>query len=97
MIEEAAGTRMFETKKQAALKTISKKDNKVEEIAKVLREEITPTLENLRKERAIYSKWTTTQDEVEKLTRFTVAYDYFKAKVCFPAANFSGNFANIWI
>ena len=29
MIEEAAGTRMFENKKQAALKTIEKKSAKV--------------------------------------------------------------------
>lgn len=29
MIEEAAGTRMFESKKMAALKTIGKKDKKV--------------------------------------------------------------------
>jgi structural maintenance of chromosome 2 len=35
MIEEAAGTRMFETKKQAAIKTIEKKQAKVEEINKV--------------------------------------------------------------
>ena len=35
MIEEAAGTRMFETKKQAALKTIEKKQTKVDEIDKV--------------------------------------------------------------
>lgn len=31
MIEEAAGTRMFENKKQAALKTIEKKSAKVRE------------------------------------------------------------------
>jgi structural maintenance of chromosome 2 len=35
MIEEAAGTRMFETKKMAALKTIEKKAAKVDEIDKV--------------------------------------------------------------
>ena len=35
MIEEAAGTRMFEAKKQAAIKTIEKKQAKVEEIEKV--------------------------------------------------------------
>jgi structural maintenance of chromosome 2 len=35
MIEEAAGTRMFEMKKQNALKTIAKKDTKVAEIQKV--------------------------------------------------------------
>jgi len=35
MIEETAGTRMFEAKKQAALKTIDKKQVKVDEINKV--------------------------------------------------------------
>ena len=35
MIEEAAGTRMFENKKEAALKTIQKKQGKVDEINKV--------------------------------------------------------------
>lgn len=35
MVEEAAGTRMFETKKQGALKTIEKKQTKVEEIDRV--------------------------------------------------------------
>jgi structural maintenance of chromosome 2 len=36
MIEEAAGTRMFETKKQNALKTIEKKESKLKEIDTVL-------------------------------------------------------------
>lgn len=35
MIEEAAGTRMYETKKQIALKTIEKKDSKLSEIENV--------------------------------------------------------------
>ena len=35
MIEEAAGTRMFEAKKQQAINTIEKKEKKVEEIKKV--------------------------------------------------------------
>jgi structural maintenance of chromosome 2 len=50
MIEEAAGTRMFETRKQAAQKNIEKKQLKVAEIAKCMDEEITPTLQNLRTE-----------------------------------------------
>ena len=49
MIEEAAGTRMYEMKKVGAQKTIEKKQLKVEEINKILAEEITPTLEKLRK------------------------------------------------
>jgi structural maintenance of chromosome 2 len=35
MIEEAAGTRMFEEKKDKALKTIMKKDQKLKEITEV--------------------------------------------------------------
>ena len=35
MLEEAAGTRMYENKKDAALKTLEKKQIKVEEINKV--------------------------------------------------------------
>lgn len=35
LIEEAAGTRMFETKKQTALKTIEKKESKLKEIDNV--------------------------------------------------------------
>jgi len=35
MLEEAAGTRMFEQKKDNALKTIAKKQSKVDEINKV--------------------------------------------------------------
>ena len=40
MIEEAAGTRMYETKKKAAVKTIVKKQTKVDEINKLLKEEV---------------------------------------------------------
>lgn len=36
MLEEAAGTRMYETKKDAALKTLDKKQVKVDEIDRVL-------------------------------------------------------------
>lgn len=35
MIEEASGTRMFEERKEKAVKTMAKKDKKVEEIASV--------------------------------------------------------------
>ena len=44
MIEEAAGTSLYESKKQSALKTIEKKDNKLLDINKILDEELNPTL-----------------------------------------------------
>lgn len=76
LIEETAGTRMFETKKQSALKTIEKKDAKVQEISNILANEITPTLERLRAERAAYLKWAANNTEVERLAKFCVAWDY---------------------
>jgi len=80
MIEETAGTRMFEMKKIAALKTIEKKQNKVDEISRVLTEEITPTLERLRSERKHYMEWVNNSNEIERLNRFCAAYEYHKAE-----------------
>ena len=80
MIEEAAGTRMFETKKQAALKTIDKKQQKVDEISTVIDNEITPTLERLRDERTNYLQWAQNNCEMEKLDRLCIAYDFHRAE-----------------
>ena len=86
MIEEAAGTRMFEAKKKAALVTISKKQSKVDEIAHVLAEDITPTLERLRKERTEYLEWSKGNAEVERLRRLTVACLYVDLETTATAA-----------
>ncbi|KAJ1641479.1 structural maintenance of chromosomes protein 2 [Pavlovales sp. CCMP2436] len=80
MIEEAAGTRMFEMKREAAVKTIEKKDSKVEEIRKVLDEEITPTLDKLRGERGDYMAYTANSADCERLERLVLAHEYFCAK-----------------
>lgn len=76
MIEEAAGTRLYEMKKVAAQNTILKKDKKLEEIGRVLNEEIIPTLEKLKGERAKYIQWSQGRTEIEKLERYCVAYQY---------------------
>merc|ERR1719287_420681 len=47
MIEEAAGTRMYESKKEQSIKLMVKKQAKVDEIHRILQEDITPTLEKL--------------------------------------------------
>ena len=75
MLEEAAGTRMYESKKEAALKTLDKKQTKVDEIDKLLEEDILPTIEKLRKERGEYMKWAAGNDALERLRRFCVAYE----------------------
>lgn len=80
MLEEAAGTRMYETKKDAALKTLEKKQGKVDEINKLLDQEILPALEKLRKERMQYMQWSNGNAELDRLKRFCIAYEYVEAE-----------------
>ncbi|KAJ9678931.1 hypothetical protein PVL29_020976 [Vitis rotundifolia] len=80
MLEEAAGTRMYETKKEAALKTLEKKQSKVDEIDKLLDQEILPALEKLRKERMQYMQWANGNAELDRLKRFCIAYEFVQAE-----------------
>lgn len=80
MIEEAAGTRMYETGKQSAMKTILKKQTKVTEINNILSNEITPSLEKLRREKSSYLQWTANSQEIEKLERQDAAAKFLDAK-----------------
>ncbi|KAJ9654861.1 Structural maintenance of chromosomes protein 2 [Neophaeococcomyces mojaviensis] len=79
MIEEAAGTRMFEDRKEKAQKTMAKKETKVQEIESLLKEEIEPKLEKLRGEKRAWLDYQKTQGELERLTRVVVAHDYVRA------------------
>ncbi|KAL2540061.1 Structural maintenance of chromosomes protein 2-1 [Abeliophyllum distichum] len=80
MLEEAAGTRMYETKKEAALKTLEKKQSKVDEIDKLLDQEILPALEKLRKERMQYMQWSNGNAELDRMKRYCIAYEYVQAE-----------------
>ncbi|KAG5518532.1 hypothetical protein PMAC_002928 [Pneumocystis sp. 'macacae'] len=78
MIEEAAGTRMFEERKDKAIRTIAKKDKKVEEINTLLAEEIEPKLEKLRQEKKAFLEYQQIQSDFEHFTKIVNAYDYLK-------------------
>lgn len=78
MIEEAAGTRMFEDRKEKAGKTMAKKEMKVRELEGLLTEEIEPKLEKLRGEKRAFLDFQQTQNDLERLTRLVVAHDYLK-------------------
>lgn len=79
MVEEAAGTKMYENKKQAALRTIEKKERKVEEINSLLTDKINPSLAKLEKERKHYIEWNRNNSEIETCRRYTTASEYYKA------------------
>ncbi|XP_037979491.1 structural maintenance of chromosomes protein 2 [Motacilla alba alba] len=80
MIEEAAGTRMYECKKIAVQKTIEKKESKLKSIQMVLNEEISPTLQKLKEERASYLEYQKLVREIEHLSHFCVAYQFVLAE-----------------
>ena len=78
MIEEAAGTRMFEDRREKAIKTMGKKELKLREIEELLKEEIEPKLEKLRSEKRAFLDFQQTQNDLERLTRLVVAHDYVR-------------------
>lgn len=80
MIEEAAGTRLYESKKEAAQRTIEKKDAKLREIDMVLKEDITPTLSKLREERSSYLEYQKIIRELEHLNKLYIAYQFVCAE-----------------
>ncbi|OAO14862.1 structural maintenance of chromosomes protein 2 [Blastocystis sp. ATCC 50177/Nand II] len=67
-------------KKMQAQKTMEKKESKVNEINKLLREDITPTLEKLRSQRSAYLQWASNSTEIERLHRQETAYLYYQAR-----------------
>ncbi|KAG6829207.1 hypothetical protein H0H92_005336 [Tricholoma furcatifolium] len=80
MVEEAAGTRMFEERKDKALKTMAKKDKRVQEILSILREEIAPKLEKLRKEKRSFIEYQKSVSELEKIARVLRAWEWTEAQ-----------------
>jgi structural maintenance of chromosome 2 len=69
MVEEAAGTRMFEERKDKAKKTMGKKEERVDEITALLAEEITPKLDTLRTERRAFMQYQKASTELERCAR----------------------------
>ncbi|KAM7341587.1 structural maintenance of chromosomes 2 isoform 2-T2 [Cochliomyia hominivorax] len=78
MIEEAAGTSMYETKREATTKLIEKKDAKVRETNALLQEEVEPKLEKLRRERAAHLEFQKICRDIEYLTRIHVSFRWLK-------------------
>ncbi|KIJ53254.1 hypothetical protein M422DRAFT_222637 [Sphaerobolus stellatus SS14] len=79
MVEEAAGTRMFEERKDKAKKTMDKKEKRVGEIESILREEITPKLDKLRAEKRSFLSYQKACSELERLGRLLRAWEWKEA------------------
>ena len=79
MVEEAAGTRMFEERKDKAKKTMGKKEKKIEEITNDLNNEIIPKLDKLRGEKRSFLSYQKACTELEKLGRVLRAWEWKEA------------------
>ncbi|KAG8215877.1 condensin complex subunit SMC2 [Butyriboletus roseoflavus] len=81
MVEEAAGTRMFEERKDKAKKTMDKKDKRVQELSSILAEEISPKLERFRDEKRQFLAWQKERTELERIGRMLRAWEWTNAKI----------------
>ena len=80
MVEEAAGTRMFEERKDKAKKTMDKKEKRVDEINALLAEEIIPKLDTLRAEKRAFLQWQKACSELERIGRLLRAWEWTEGK-----------------
>lgn len=97
MIEEAAGTRMFEEKKEKAVKTMAKKESKLNEINSVgrfsfcilhgltngqlLAEIIEPKIAFHKEEKRLYLEYCQRTKQAEQLQYLNIAHDYLQYQV----------------
>ncbi|KAF8803977.1 condensin complex subunit SMC2 [Phlegmacium glaucopus] len=76
MVEEAAGTRMFEEQKDKARKKMGKKEKSVLEYKATLQEEINPKLEKLRNEKRSFIQFQKSVSELERTARILRALEW---------------------
>ncbi|KAG5681053.1 hypothetical protein PVAND_010519 [Polypedilum vanderplanki] len=80
MIEEAAGTSMYETKREKSMALIQKKDAKLDELNSLIRDDIQPKLDKLRKDQQQYVEYQRICRDVEYLTRIHISYKYIQCR-----------------
>jgi structural maintenance of chromosome 2 len=71
LVEEAAGIRMFNERKDDALRVIEKKQRQFDEVNRIIEEELTDNVERLRAERDLYNRWASLKADVERRQRRT--------------------------
>jgi structural maintenance of chromosome 2 len=76
LIEEAAGIRMFEDKKEDSLRIIEQKERKISEIAHIIKDEVFERLLVLRNELNVYKQWSAVKADIDRLNRWMIAFEY---------------------
>ncbi|UKJ89675.1 chromosome segregation protein [Theileria orientalis] len=80
LIEEASGTRIYENKKTVALRLIKRKDEKMQEIEKIIKDDISPMMQKLKSDKDDFLKYSNVKDEYDRLKKIQayLQYDYYK-------------------
>jgi len=76
MIEEATGTRMYETKREHANKQIEKKTLKWKEMTDILTQELEPKIAKLKEDRESYLAYQQISREIEQNEKIVVAFKF---------------------
>lgn len=80
MIEEAAGTSMYENKREKSLALIEKKDSKLIELNALISDDIQPKLERLRQDQHRFVEYQKISRDMDYLTRLYISYKYLQCE-----------------
>lgn len=80
MIEEAAGTNMYESKKRNLEMTVGKKEGKLKEMREVANEEIVPTMETIEKEKFMLEELNMVHGQLRILNEKLDSWNYVQLK-----------------
>lgn len=80
-LEEAAGTRVFDARRRAAEHMIASKERKVQELNRIIDEEIRPELARMSEEQDAYNKFVKQIEGLDQKRRFRVALQFYRARV----------------
>ncbi|KAG7694182.1 hypothetical protein KL951_004060 [Ogataea haglerorum] len=76
LVEEAAGTKMYEGQREKAQRVMAKKNIKLETTENLLREEVEPKLRHLREQKRTVMEFQDIIIELETLSKAVAAHDY---------------------
>eukprot|EP00775_Hariotina_reticulata_P003904 gene3904-4158_t len=85
LLEEASGTKLYERKKDSAMKTLAKKQTKLNEIDELMNTELLPSLHKLEKQCEQYHEYALTSQRNELLKRLCVANEYMMTQKAIEA------------
>jgi|TARA_B110000285_G_scaffold229562_1_gene294508 structural maintenance of chromosome 2 len=77
LIEEAAGTSLYQHKREQAQNHIRKKELKQQEIDNILNSEVTPKLDQLKKDKNALDEYKSNVSQLERNEKTLIAFRYY--------------------